>query len=538
MSSPTAVAGHGITPGLLFSRSSNLTAALVVFAVAFVYLLLRVPDPFFFLESDDQGYQMAMGMAVAKGSLPGFDFISQYGPMVAFMSAAAWLVSGNVVGEIVLCAAGYAVAIALAYRYLARHGNVTVAAIGAVILLALFSRYYKWYYWLLPLLVLIAAQRFAERRSTGMTATRLVAGWGLLVGLSGLFRYDLLLEGVVFGAIVIAAVEFTPQAKLRTNMGPALRELAVFVASAAALPLLYCTLILVTRGGHQLSLVLLSLIDGSVDTVVNYGVRPFRFGSGGFNFANAVAFLQIVIPAVYAVALLRSMKRLWSGKPAQRADALAMFCAALMGLGLFPQALHRADDQHLLQILPPFIITLGLILARLMDSEASAERKTLTGLALGIIVLALAIVAPLAGNDLNSPLRNQIALWRYIAGLPDSGREHAVADMAAAIRTMTPSDATVFLVMPQTRMPMLFFAERRQPGLFPTYEPGMFNGDVWLNENAARLRQNPPDYIVLALGNARRVGLGAPYVEDVLADWQSAYRTVVYQNPYFILLAP
>jgi len=43
---------------------------------------------------------------------------------------------------------------------------------------------------------------------------------------------------------------------------------------------------------------------------------------------------------------------------------------------------------------------------------------------------------------------------------------------------------------------------------------------------------------VLALGNARRVGLGAPYVEDVLAEWQGAYRTVVYQNPYFILLAP
>jgi hypothetical protein len=531
------VAGHGITPGLLFSRSSNLTATLVVFAVAFVYLLLRVPDPFFFLESDDQGYQMAMGMAVAKGSLPGFDFISQYGPMVAFMSAAAWLVSGNVVGEIVLCASGYAVAIASAYRYLARHGNVTVAAIGAVILLALFSRYYKWYYWLLPLLVLIAAQHFVERRSTGNSATRMIAGWGLLVGLSGLFRYDLLLEGAVFGAIVIAAVELTPQAKLRTNMRAAASELAVFVASTAALPVLYCALILMTRGGHQLSLVLLSLIDGSVDTVINYGVRPFRFVRGGFTFGNAVAFLQIVIPAVYVVALLRSTKRL-SGKPAQRAEALAMFCAALMGLGLFPQALHRADDQHLLQILPPFIITLGLILARLMDSEAAPERKTLTGIALGIIVLALAIVAPRAGNDLNSPFRNQVALWRYIAGLPESGREHAVADMAAAIRTMTPPDSTVFLVMPQTRMPMLFFAERRQPGLFPTYEPGMFNGDVWLNENAERLRRNPPDYIVLALGDARRVGLGAPYVEDVLADWQSAYRTVVYQNPYFILLAP
>ncbi|MGE5540043.1 MAG: hypothetical protein ACM30I_15605 [Gemmatimonas sp.] len=538
MSSPTVVASHSITPGLLFSRSSAAWAPVAVFAVAFAYLLLCVPDPHFFLESDDQGYQMAMGMAVAKGSLPGFDFISQYGPLVAFFSWAAWLLSGNAVGEIVLCAAGYSAAIALAYRYLARYGNVTAATIGAVILLVLFSRYYKWYYWLLPLVVLVAAQSYAERRSAGDRARFLVVGWGLLVGLSGLFRYDLLIEGAVFGAIVIAAVELTPRGRIRSKLAPASRDLAIFVASAIAPPALYCLLILLTRGWHQLSLVLLSVIDGSIDTVVYYGVRPFRFAPGGFSFGNAVAFLQLAIPLTYAAALLRSGRALWSGKPAQRPDAFPLFCTALMGLGLFPQALHRADDQHLLQVLPPFVIVMGLLLARLMDSEPAPERKTVGGLALGTLALALAIVAPRAGNDLASPFRNQIALWRYIAGMPETAREHAVADMAAAIRTLTSPDSTVFLVMPQTRMPMLFFAERRQPGLFPTYEPAMFGGDHWLRENEERLRRAPPDYVVLALGAARRSGVGAPYIPDLLADWQATYRTVVYQNPFFVLLAP
>jgi hypothetical protein len=92
--------------------------------------------------------------------------------------------------------------------------------------------------------------------------------------------------------------------------------------------------------------------------------------------------------------------------------------------------------------------------------------------------------------------------------------------------------------MPQTRMPMLFFAERRQPGLFPTYEPGMFSGERWLTENARRLRQSPPDYLVLALGSARRPGALAPYVPELLKEWQARYKTIVYQNPYFVLLAP
>ena len=128
-----------INSGILFTKSSSLRLTLTVFVAVLVYLLLRVPSPEFFLESDDHGYQMALGMAVVTGRLPGFDFVSQYGPFVAFSSALAYLLSGNLIGEIVLCAAGYAAAVALVYRYLARHTNVTIGLIGALAVLILFS---------------------------------------------------------------------------------------------------------------------------------------------------------------------------------------------------------------------------------------------------------------------------------------------------------------------------------------------------------------------------------------------------------------
>jgi hypothetical protein len=531
-------AANGATTGLLFSRSTALRPAFIVFAIALIYLLLSVPNPEFFLESDDQGYQMALGMAVANGSLPGFDFVSQYGPFVAFASWLAWFVSGNIIGEIVLCAVGYAAVIALAYAFLSRRGNITVAVLGAMILLLLFSRFYKWYYWLLPIITLLAADKFAALRTAGERARTVLVGWGLFVGASGLFRYDLLLEGIVFGAIVIGAVELTPKARMHANLAGAARETAVFVAYCLALPVLYCALIWVFRGWHQLSLVLYSVIDGSIDTVVYYGVRPFRFAANGMSFANAVAFLQFAFPVVYGIALYLSGRRLWSGKPAQRVESFPLFCSALLGLGLFPQALHRADVQHLLQVLPPFVITLGLLLSTLMDAETSAGRKTFAAIGFGFVTIALMIVVPYAGDDLRSPVRNQAALWTSLAGLPESAPEYAVADMASGIRRLTPPGSTVFFVMPQTRMPMLFFAQRRQPGLFPTYEPGMFSGERWLTENAARLRRSPPDYLVLALGSARRPGALAPYVPELLAEWRARYKTIVYQNPYFVLLAP
>jgi hypothetical protein len=538
VSNPAVTATNGVTAGLLYSRSSALRPTLVVFGIALLYLLLRVPNPEFFLDSDDQGYQMALGMAVANGSIPGFDFVSQYGPFVAFASWLGWFISGNVIGEIVLCAAGYAAAIALVYAYTSRHGNVMAAVLATVILLVLFSRFYKWYYWLLPILTLLTAERFAAARSAGAPRWALLVGWGLLVGVGGLFRYDLLLEGLVFGAIVIVAVELTPMARIRANLAPAIREIAVFGVSCLALPAFYCALIWAFRGWHQLSLVLYSVIDGSLDTVVHYGVRPFRFANDGFSFGNAVAFLQVAFPIVCGIALYLSVSRMRFGKPAERNESFPLFCAALMGLGLFPQALHRADDQHLLQVLPPFVITLGLLFSALIDAEAKIGKKSMATIGFGFVALAMATIAPGAGNDLRSPLRDQLALWPYLAGLPDSAPEYAVADMASAIRRLTPPGATVFLVMPQTRMSMLFFAERRQPGLFPTYEPGMFSGDRWLKENAALLRRSPPDYLVLPRGSiGRRPGIPAPYVQDVLANWQMTYRTIAYQNPYFILLS-
>jgi hypothetical protein len=184
------------------------------------------------------------------------------------------------------------------------------------------------------------------------------------------------------------------------------------------------------------------------------------------------------------------------------------------------------------------VITLGLLFSALIDVEINGGRKAVAGIGFGFIALMLAVVAPYAGNDLRSPFRNQAALWSDLAGLPDSASDYAVADMASAIRRLTPPTATVFFVMPQTRMPMLFFAERRQPGLFPTYEPGMFSGERWLKENAARLERNPPDYLVLPRGAAGRApGMPAPYVPEVLSKWQKTYRTIAYENPYFLLLS-
>jgi hypothetical protein len=525
----------GLDTAISFAKSSSLRQTLAVLLAAFVYLLLRVPSPGFFLESNDQGYQMALGMAVANGRYPGFDFVTQYGPFVAFTSWIAYAVSDNLIGEIVLCAGGYAISVALVYRYLSRHANRVVGLIGAVALLILFPRYYKWYFWLLPIAALEFSDLFMAGRSSGASPWRTLVGWGVLVGLSGLFRYDLLLEGAVFGAIVIAAAELTPRDRLETNILLAARQIVVLAVACAGPPMLYGALIFALRGWHQLALVLRSVVDGAVDSATSYGIPPFRIVDTG-----SLAALQIAMLLIYAAALVIATVRLWDGRtPAwQRDEMFPLFSTALMGLGLFPQALYCAEVQHLLQVLPPFIVTVALMVSGALKARLSAGSKFGAGITLAVVVMLLVSVAPRASTDLGSLSRNPLTLWPVLAGLPESAAPHnPVADMAAAIRRLTPPKATVFMVVPQSRMPMLFFAHRHQPGLFPTYEPGMFSGSSWLQENAALLGRTPPDYLVMESPIAGRLQwIPAPYVPELLAEWSGAYRTVVYKNEWFLLL--
>ena len=52
--------------------------------------------------------------------------------------------------------------------------------------------------------------------------------------------------------------------------------------------------------------------------------------------------------------------------------------------------------------------------------------------------------------------------------------------------------------MAMTPSPLVFFAERRQVGLFPIHEPGMYASPRWIPRNRERLAAAPPDFIVVS----------------------------------------
>jgi hypothetical protein len=504
-----------------------------VFAAVSMYLALRVPTAEFLLSSNDQGYQMALGMAVAHSQFPGLDFITQYGPAVAFMSCFAFTLSGSAVGEMVVSILGYASAISLGSELVRRSAGWKWAAFAALGMLFWLPRFYKWYYCLLPLLGVAAAEHYVVAISDKTGRWTLLGGWSLLIGLAALFRYDLGLEGIVFGMLAVIATRYARRGARWA--APTATDAAVLALGSLMIPGLYATWILLARDTQHLTMFARSIYDGATDTIDYYAIAPFRFDPGAaLSTANALAFLQVAVPLTCLAGCGIGWRDI-TVLPNRPAAGYTLFCTSLTGIGIYPQAVHRADPQHLLQAGYPFIIVLTLLLARFAAAfrlQPAAVRLPATAWFAVTLAAALRLV-PATASDLGPGSVHSARRWSTLASLPASRPLDPTADMAMALRRFTAPDAAIFLVMTPTDMPMLFFGQRYQAGIFPVYESGMFSDANWLARNRDALRASPPDYLVVPEEASNDP---APFMPDLLSEWRSSFTTTLYRNARYRLL--
>jgi hypothetical protein len=508
------------------------------FCLSAIYLLCRVPTSDFLLSSNDQGYQMALGAAVAAGRLPGVDFVTQYGPFVAFSSYVGLALTGNVTGEMLVCALGYATAITIVVSIVWRETGWVASSAAFAAMLLMFPRYYKWYYCLFPIVGLAVAQRYWDEARARTNQLVTIFGWGLVTGTGVLFRFDLGFAGAVIGAVAIVTADLA--VRRADTVRIVFTHVALFLFAAAILPVLYLAFIGALRDVAQIGIFLHSIYSGTADTVDYYSIRPFRIDRVNPTAQMlGLAALQAIMPAAYAIGAFISVKNLMGDPEKLSARDYTLFCAAVTGLGILPQAFHRADIQHLLQVMAPFFIVLALLGHRVVFNRHRHNRMELVAAAFvsGLALAAMVMVLPAAALDLGPVDRNPVRTWRMLARLPGSLRSNPVADMAFAIRHLTPPGSSVFLVMTPTDMPLLFFANRHQPGLIPTYEAGMFSGRFWLERNRAILRRTPPDFLVVPTVTTQSE-VPAPFLPDLVRSWLRCYDVVLYANERYRLLAP
>src|ERR1017187_7424926 len=229
----------------LIRAKSELLLNWGIFLGFLALLILAAPGLDYFLASQDHGYQLALGTQILQGKVPGIDVITAYGPGAMYTSALGLWASGSLVGETLLCASGYALALFLIYRLVRDHASRLAALVAAAAGFVLLARFYKWYVWLIPLLTLWSLNGYLS--SPLARRWRWISACGLLLGLSWLYRLDMASIELLVSLVVIGLAEAGPTPR---SVARVVSRLSLLLAVFSPLPLLWLGYLFFGVGSH------------------------------------------------------------------------------------------------------------------------------------------------------------------------------------------------------------------------------------------------------------------------------------------------
>lgn len=513
-----------------------------VYAGLFALLLLVAPGLDYFLSSQDHGYQLAVATQILLGKVPGIDVISGYGPAVMYTSALGLWASGSLVGETVLCAGGYALALFVIYRLVSAHSSRWAGLASAALAFVLLARFYKWYVWLIPLSTLWALSRYlsspADRRR------RWIGVCGLVVGLGWLYRLDMGTLELAAGLITVALAEVCWRQESGNVVPRIMRaapRLLLLVATFSVPPLLWLGYLAI-RVGRPAPLEFFATTIAGALAVAKGMAQPLP-ANGAVVWAYLLA--PVLLFTTAGVALSREIAG--RGEPCSR----FLLAAALVGLAAAHQAMHRMGPAHLLQVIPPAIVCTFVSFAgfRRWFAKLSLRRAMTWAIGLaGIMYFSLLAIgaiglAPWGRQDLvalSSSLRQRY--WDLARPRLTADRHPAVGVIEFIREQTGPRDP--ILVFPFDCQ-LYTFAERRLSGRLHGYYAGVFDDPQSQQQNLAAIRREMPTLVVLPSDRKRPAATDATaeliarsrkthrYVEEFL---RARYTRVEYDDGEFLVL--
>jgi len=488
------------------SRARNGLIELLLFLTVFTIFVARAPRLSHFLVNPDHCYQLAAGAELLRGRMPGVDLLTNFGPLIPLLAAVTLRINDDLVPEVILCAAGWALAVWLVFRLTRRTFGWAAAACAGLLGFLMIARFHRWYVWLMPLAA-VAAIDAPGRVGPGRWTLA-----GILCGLGTLFRPEL--GAGSLGALGLVA------------LGDSLREHGVrfprpwlLLVAGFTVPLLVWAVTISAEAGFPAFVALLREFAANVSGSVEYWSKPpppfvandpFSVGS-----AHALTLRLLLGAEVAAIAVGG-----WLAY-AERTRVLAhegrlLAAIGLMGLSFYPHTLYRADIHHLWQgIWPLFMVVPGLCIVAVRFARAGRARvghvtwpaRLLVATTLTFAAASGAALVPIAklpDYDLapiqDPPFAGISDLRRGLASVPD----HPYTRLIQTIHQVTqPDDKILATYAPQ----VLLFGHRAPIGYRVTYERGIHDSPFWRQRELARLEEHPPP-VVVALRNFYDLGPG------------------------------
>ncbi len=507
----------------------------VVAVVAFLVLLITAPPLEFYLESADHGFQLGVGNQVLFGWTPGIDNFQSYGPLVPYTSALGIRLSGSLIGETLLCAFGYSVALALVFSIVSQAANRIAGASAAVAAFLLLARFFKWYIWCIPLLAIFFAYQYVYA-SEDRSRHRWLSGCGLVLGIGWLYRFDVATGSLAAVAVIIAVTGYRQgEWSMRWYAGQVVR-----LAICFAVPLTLWMAYVAWYFGPTAPFDYLRNTVLAAQGVVTGMAQPLE--------GHAIPATYLFVIGTYLLALAIGLRRQTSGDagPAR----LMLLVPAVIGLSCIHQALHRRGLHHLLQVAPPTIIAAHLLAVRFVATAAAAHhwKKRLFWSGVAALYILAAAQAAWIGMRVGACDMTGAAmpLNQKFAELHDplnAGWDRPAIQAIRRVRREVPSDRPilVFPVGPQ----LYFFTERRFSGRRNAYYPQVACHATGGRENLAEIRRDMPSAVILTWDVWGELQCVEP--DEIPADFphrdvarliREKFRRVAYENEGLVVLLP
>lgn len=520
---------------------------LLIFGFSLFYLFLSYP---YGLRIGDEGYLVAGVTRILDGQIPYIDNQQNYSPGQFYLFAIFFKLFGlNLLLIRKFWVILNAVSAVLAFLLARRMVPLRMAFLPSVLVTIMPSPMHKSFFVFIPLLNLYLTALYLEKRIAPVW-------FGLVVGLTILFRQDAGFAGVIVGlaAILLYDIEKTEHREKEpfhpsriSNIISGWSHFSIGVICALLPLLLYFW---AHSGLREL-----------VTQLLFSGLRANKAKALPFpdihiivqNLLHGESFYLLVIYympfVIYAGSLCLIIKNIVERKTGTPPVFHSM--VFLTGIMVFFQAMARSDKAHMLQVLPPFYLLLTYWIFRswawARDKSASLLKR-IPGLALFFILMGSAVYLNIfhlfLSYNQKSPFFT-IFSKQYTYRTLDSPRakvrllESDYETVSAVVKYIMDhsSDQDYLLCMPYASI-FNFIAGRRNPTRYEVFRRGEMDGSQKQQQEIIRSLENPRlKYIVLDDRTpdgiqSQRMEYYMPEVyEFILKNFQPVKRI----SPYLIL---
>jgi hypothetical protein len=525
------------------ARRVDLKKGATLFGLAFVILLWRAPELDRFLANPDQGFQISLGQQVLLGRFPFVDLAFVYGPLVAFTSALGIGVSGNLLGEILICSFFYSLCLLLLHLLVRRWISPVASWIVPLLGFLLLARFHKWYVWFFPLAVLYC---FSRQLDDSDSSLRWWMWGGLVSGVGALYRLD---YGVAL-LLFLTVLAWSPRLTNCSDGRFWLQRWGASVASFLAPLLLWLGILGLNGGAKSIQLYFVATLRGGAGTVADLSLPFPQFSfSVPFGLESARFLALFLMPITYLVCISVGSWRGYLRPHGAAREARFLAALGLLGLAVYPQGTYRPDPSHFYQIVPPMLLAATAILHRGRrlflgggSNNAMKRRKSLQAAVVIYATLLAATVSLLSNppSDLAPIGSNPIARYRELRfelGAVE-GSPLIQAQIASLVVSETRPEDPILVISyaPQ----IYYFSRRPMSGLLNAYFFGVLDGPEMRLLNLEHIRLHPPALVVAPRSLSQmspdsEFRRAQPELHDFLVDH---YKNVVYGRGRWAVFAP